>query len=30
MMINAIARWGHNFLIVALGLMTIAVLFQAR
>ena len=29
-MVQFIARWGHNVLIAAMGLMTIAVLYLAR
>lgn len=29
-MVQLIARWGHNVLIAAMGLMTIAVLYLAR
>lgn len=29
-MLNIIARWGHNVLIAAMGLLTIAVLILAR
>lgn len=29
-MVSTIARWGHNFLLVAMGLLTIAIVVLAR